>query len=72
MQIGVPKEIKDNEYRVSMVPAGASTTCAILATLRSCLWLHPSKIGTSLSRSILSPCLTVVPEETGSGRALGS
>jgi alanine dehydrogenase len=23
MQVGVPKEIKDNEYRVSMVPAGA-------------------------------------------------
>ncbi|HZM71578.1 MAG TPA: alanine dehydrogenase [Candidatus Cryosericum sp.] len=25
MQIGVPKEIKDNEYRVSMVPAGVKT-----------------------------------------------
>ncbi|MBI4168968.1 MAG: alanine dehydrogenase, partial [Acidobacteria bacterium] len=24
MQVGVPKEIKDNEYRVSMVPAGVS------------------------------------------------
>src|ERR1043165_3890871 len=38
MVIGVPKEIKDHEYRVSLTPAGA----AILRQSGHEVWLEPS------------------------------
>jgi hypothetical protein len=60
------KLIAPSPARVSRVPAATSNTRAIRATLRSCRWLHSSNIGTSLSRSILSPWLAPSPDETGS------
>src|SRR6266511_273966 len=73
----VPSMIRKNSSPGSpaparTVPAATSKTRAILATLRSCFWLQPSKIGTSLSRSILSSCLAPGPDVTGSSRPSGS
>lgn len=38
MIIGVPKEVKDHEFRVSLTPDGASTLCAAGHTV----WIEPS------------------------------
>jgi len=64
---GTPEHRQD---RTVLMPGRHPAYSAILAMLRSCRWLHSSNIRTSLSRSILSPSLTValakqVPVELG-------